>query len=69
MARRREKMGQIALFNSPRLRASARTFSFGSEVVRKANSAISSEAGGKYPRYPRNPRFHLEGAKILKFAR
>ena len=42
-------MGQIAPFNSPRLSASARTFSFGSEFVGNANSRISSEAGGNNP--------------------
>ena len=42
-------MGQIAPFNSPRLSASARTFSFGSEFVGNANSRMSSEAGGNNP--------------------
>jgi hypothetical protein len=65
-------MDQMAPFNSPRLRASARTFSFGSDVVGKANSrssAFSSEAGGKYSVSSVKSAVSFRMRKTLRFPR
>jgi hypothetical protein len=59
-------MGQIAPFNSPRLRASARTFSFGSEITGNRSSAswrFNSSSPGNLGRHPSGkPRTAIDSA-------